>query len=132
MGILSSKVNIEPLHSAESSYHTNGIKQRRKTTPTSVLLTAPKPFKSLTNTYGSHTKPTKNTRDLEMDCTDGRSSLVGKAANSFSLSTLPSAGRHQKTSENWIAANRNKIPSSQNYQQSPPLSPEPPPILPRR
>ena len=132
MGILSSKVNIEPLHSAESSYHTNGIKQRRKTTPTSVLLTAPKPFKSLTNTYGSHIKSNKNTLDLEMDCTDGRSNLVGKATNSFSSLTLPSAGSHQKTGENGKTANRNKIPSLQNYQESPPLSPEPPPILPRR
>merc|ERR1712061_499421 len=48
----------------------NSFKQRRKTTPTNLLLTAPKPFKSLTNTYESnnHRKPMPN---MSMECTDG-------------------------------------------------------------
>ena len=99
MGIMASKVNIEFLNSDESSYHTsNSFKQRRKTpqTPNVLQLTGPKPFKSLTNTYGSHTNPNKIPHDFEMDCADGNgTNLGGKATSSFSSSTLPSIGRRQ-------------------------------------
>ena len=127
-----SNVNIGFSNSSESSSHTNSFKQRRKTTPANILLTAPKPFKSLTNTYDSQRKPIKNVHDFSMDCTDGSSRTNNK--NSLSSSTLPSTTRYQQQNDSILgrADDRTKDTSLQNHQELPSPSSEPPPILPRR
>ena len=111
-------------------------KQRRKTTPTNLFLTAPKPFKSLTNTYESnnHRKPANS---MSMDCSDanGYNSAINK--NGVSSSTLPSRYQQQNGngklfhSEDGPDGSIKEVKPSSPTESSSPSS-EPPPILPRR
>merc|ERR1712203_757991 len=110
--------------------------QRRKTTPTNLFLTAPKPFKSLTNTYESntHRKPANN---ISMDCSDtnGYNSAINK--NGISSSTLPSRYQQQNGngksfhSEDGPDGSIKEVKPSSPTESSYPTT-EPPPILPRR
>jgi len=123
-----------PPTDAKESTAGENEKQRRKTTPNNLLLTAPKPFKSLTNTYDSnnHRKPVTN---MSMDCSDSNGYNPPMSKNGVSSSTLPSRYQQQNGngrffhSEDGPDGNRNDPKPS-----SPDSSPtsDPPPILPRR
>ena len=126
-----------------SQTFTYSSKQRRKTTPANVLLTAPKPFKSLTNTYDSqhpHRPPLKNVaHEINMDYINGSSSRTKLNKNNISSSTLPSNMRHNHlqhgtgysdTVHRKDARSKDSMLTTSQEMLSP--SSEPPPILPRR
>ena len=128
--------NVNENHKTSSSPN-NSFKQRRKTTPTNLLLTAPKPFKSLTNTYESNNHRKPNMNNMRMDCADsgGYNQLINK--NCVSSSTLPSNSRYQHGNDKFFAmqegsdGNGKEAKQASPQESSSPTS-EPPPILPRR
>ena len=106
-------------------------------------MTAPKPFKSLTNTYDSqhpHRPPLKNVaHEINMDYINGSNSRTKLNKDNISSSTLPSNMRHNHlqhgtgysdTVYRKDARSKDSMLTTSQEMLSP--SSEPPPILPRR